>query len=77
MVVLTSLVSWSKKDLERKPRRKSQSKDETCVVPGTLHFEHSFHLKPLSNAERGIYLLFLTCDIFFYLGSILNQNEEA
>lgn len=50
-MVLTSLVSWSKQDLERKPRRKTHSKDKTCVMPGTLHFDRSFLLKLLSNAE--------------------------
>jgi len=58
MVVLTGLVSWSKKDLEKNLGRKTLSKDKPRLVPGTLHLELSFNLKSLSNAEWGIYLFF-------------------
>lgn len=56
MAVLTSFtvqaVSWrgkKEKKLKKKKERKTQSKDKACVVPGTLHLEHSF---PFETSER-------------------------
>ena len=53
-------VSWS----NRKRKTVTQSEDKVCIVPGTLHFEHSLHLWPLSNAEQGVYLFF---NVWFFI----------